>query len=489
MAKTEAKAKHTAGSAKTIGANKSLSKLARQASKPAGGGKTGRIVSGQTAKAIRPAAKLASENKNSVSRDSPRGGPSKTKAAEKMTTRTTLKASHTAKATARSKAAPGNAASNTNKATVSKAPAKVAVKAAIAAIKPAAKPVAKLAGKQPAAKQPAAKPAVKPAARQPATTPAAKSQAKGGAGKAATITASPAKTGAKTVPDVAQAAPVAAPRSPGGTHVSAKSAVERLVAVRAAVAAKAQGAKAPFAPATPGIVPPSAAKPYIPGASRPGSSFSSGRPGFPPGGGPNVKPMPKPSGGKHFGFKALEYIVYPAHGVGQIVAIEEQQVAGYTLELFVVNFAKDKLTLKVPAPKVAHGAIRKLADAALVQRALDCLTGRARIKRTMWSRRAQEYEAKINSGDLIAIAEVVRDLYRSDAQPEQSYSERQLFEAALDRMAREIAAVQKLTDTEALKVLDGQLQKGPRRGVKTDAAEADVESDVGQAPGEVEQAA
>ncbi len=175
-------------------------------------------------------------------------------------------------------------------------------------------------------------------------------------------------------------------------------------------------------------------------------------------------------------FKTHEFIVYPAHGVGQIIAIEEQEVAGYKLELFVISFIKDKMILKVPLPKISSVGMRKLADGPVVKRALDTLTGRARVKRTMWSRRAQEYEAKINSGDLVAIAEVVRDLYRSDAQPEQSYSERQLYEAALDRMAREIAAVQVLTDTEALKVIDGQLQKGPRR-VKADDSDESDEAD------------
>lgn len=177
------------------------------------------------------------------------------------------------------------------------------------------------------------------------------------------------------------------------------------------------------------------------------------------------------------GFKPNEFIVYPAHGVGQIVAIEEQEVAGFKLELFVISFVKDKMILKVPTPKVVSVGMRKLAEADVVKKALDTLTGRARVKRTMWSRRAQEYEAKINSGDLIAIAEVVRDLYRSDAQPEQSYSERQLYEAALDRMAREIVVVQKLTETESLKAIEAQLQKGPRRG-KTedvDTDEADIE--------------
>jgi CarD family transcriptional regulator len=176
-------------------------------------------------------------------------------------------------------------------------------------------------------------------------------------------------------------------------------------------------------------------------------------------------------------FKPGEFVVYPAHGVGQIIAIEEQEVAGFKLELYVISFIKDKMILKVPTPKVASVGMRKLADASAVKGALDTLAGRARVKRTMWSRRAQEYEAKINSGDLNAIAEVVRDLYRSDTQPEQSYSERQLYEAALDRMTREIVVVQKLTETESLKVIEAQLQKGPRRGKteEIDAEEAEIE--------------
>jgi CarD family transcriptional regulator len=166
------------------------------------------------------------------------------------------------------------------------------------------------------------------------------------------------------------------------------------------------------------------------------------------------------------GFKTNEFIVYPAHGVGQILAIEEQEVAGAKLELFVINFVKDKMTLRVPTAKIASVGMRKLAEPPLVKRALETLKGRARIKRTMWSRRAQEYEAKINSGDIVAIAEVVRDLYRSETQPEQSYSERQLYEAALDRLSREISAVQKITETEAIKEIEAALAKGPRRGPK-----------------------
>ncbi|MFC4623717.1 CarD family transcriptional regulator [Daeguia caeni] len=173
------------------------------------------------------------------------------------------------------------------------------------------------------------------------------------------------------------------------------------------------------------------------------------------------------------GFKSGESIVYPAHGVGQIVAIEEQEVAGHKLELFVIDFEKDKMRLKVPVAKAASIGMRKLSETDYVERALKVVQGRARIKRTMWSRRAQEYDAKINSGDLIAISEVVRDLFRAENQPEQSYSERQLYEAALDRMAREIAAVNKVSETEAIRLIEANLAKGPKRG----KAEVEVEDD------------
>ena len=172
-------------------------------------------------------------------------------------------------------------------------------------------------------------------------------------------------------------------------------------------------------------------------------------------------------------FKTGEHIVYPAHGVGKIVRLEQQEVAGMTLDLYVVSFEKDKMTLRVPVPKAKSVGMRKLADSATVDKALDIVRGRARIKRTMWSRRAQEYEAKINSGDLFSIAEVVRDLYRSEAQPEQSYSERQLYEAALDRMAREIAAVAGLSETEAVQRIEQNLAKSPRRGPKAAAETQD----------------
>lgn len=188
--------------------------------------------------------------------------------------------------------------------------------------------------------------------------------------------------------------------------------------------------------------------------------------------------QPKKSSNRH-GFKALEYIVYPAHGVGQIIAIEEQEVAGLKLELFVIHFEKDKMHVKVPVTKAISIGMRKLCETDFVDRALKVLQGRARIKRTMWSRRAQEYDAKINSGDLIAIAEVVRDLFRAENQPEQSYSERQLYEAALDRMAREIAVVTKVSETEAVRTIEINLAKSPKRGAKSDV-DLDLDGDDGE---------
>jgi CarD family transcriptional regulator len=183
----------------------------------------------------------------------------------------------------------------------------------------------------------------------------------------------------------------------------------------------------------------------------------------------------KPVNSRH-GFKIGESIVYPAHGVGQIIGIEEQEIAGMTLELFVIQIEKDKLTLRVPTARLEAAGIRKLAEDNIVSRAMETLKGRARIKRTMWSRRAQEYEAKINSGDLIAIAEVVRDLYRSDTQPEQSYSERQLYESALDRMAREIAVVDKLDERTAMQRITEVLSRSARGRRATDEPAGDTQA-------------
>ncbi|MEO9574604.1 MAG: CarD family transcriptional regulator [Tateyamaria sp.] len=144
---------------------------------------------------------------------------------------------------------------------------------------------------------------------------------------------------------------------------------------------------------------------------------------------------------KKLDFRPNEFVVYPAHGVGQIISVESQEVAGLTLELFVISFEKDKMTLRVPTNKATDIGMRALSSPDVIAHAMKTLKGKAKVKRAMWSRRAQEYEQKINSGDLIAIAEVVRDLHRTDDQREQSYSERQLYEAALERLTREVAAV------------------------------------------------
>jgi len=156
-------------------------------------------------------------------------------------------------------------------------------------------------------------------------------------------------------------------------------------------------------------------------------------------------------------FRPDDFVVYPAHGVGKIMSIEEQEIAGLRLELFVISFEKDKMTLRVPTDKAVDIGMRGLSTPDVVSKALDTLRGKAKVKRAMWSRRAQEYEQKINSGDLLSIAEVVRDLHRADDQREQSYSERQLYEAALERLTREVAAVSGTDEAGAAKKVDDVL--------------------------------
>jgi len=152
-----------------------------------------------------------------------------------------------------------------------------------------------------------------------------------------------------------------------------------------------------------------------------------------------------------------DYIVYPKHGVGRITELESQEIAGLKLELYVIRFEKERMTLRVPMNKAAISGMRRLSSDATLKEAFSTLKGKARIKRTMWSRRAQEYEAKINSGDLVSIAEVVRDLHRGSDQPEQSYSERQIYESALGRLARELAAVEDIDETAAMDKLEKEL--------------------------------
>ena len=154
-------------------------------------------------------------------------------------------------------------------------------------------------------------------------------------------------------------------------------------------------------------------------------------------------------------FVVGDYVVYPKHGVGRVIELQSSEIAGMKLELYVLRFEKEKMTLRVPTNKAESVGMRKLSSDKQMGEALATLKGKPKVKRTMWSRRAQEYEAKINSGDLVSIAEVTRDLFRADDQPEQSYSERQIFEAASSRLARELAAMEKTDEPAALaKILE-----------------------------------
>lgn len=180
----------------------------------------------------------------------------------------------------------------------------------------------------------------------------------------------------------------------------------------------------------------------------------------------------KKSAPKKANFKPGQFIVYPAHGVGKVTAIEQEVIAGFDIEVFVVSFEQDKMTLRVPTLKAATSGMRALSNENILKDAFTTLKGRARIKRTMWSRRAQEYEAKINSGDLILVSEVVRDLHRGETQPEQSYSERQLYESALDRMVREVAAINKTDRGVALDDILDTLTKARNRQAAKAAKDA-----------------
>ncbi|NJM29051.1 MAG: CarD family transcriptional regulator [Rhizobiales bacterium] len=242
--------------------------------------------------------------------------------------------------------------------------------------------------------------------------------------------------------------------------VQAKPAHKPVVAHKPAIVAK----PAPVKAATPVAKPVAAPVAHRPVAAAPVTK-------------PMAAPQPQaivvPPPPKKLSFKIGELVVYPAHGVGKITNIEEQEIAGARLELYIVDFEKEKLRLKVPTNRAEQKGMRRLAEKSLMEQALRVIRGRARIKRTMWSRRAQEYDAKINSGDLISVAEVVRDLYRSERQPEQSYSERQLFEQALMRMAREFAAIRRIDDDQAIKELEDFLAKNAKRGA-AEKAEAEM---------------
>ena len=162
--------------------------------------------------------------------------------------------------------------------------------------------------------------------------------------------------------------------------------------------------------------------------------------------------------GKKAEFSPGDFVGYPTHGVGKIVGIEEQEISGHELQLFVIKFETEKMTLRVPIEKAKVAGLRRLSSRQQMELALSTLRGRSRVNRAMWSRRAQEYAAKINSGDPISIAEVVRDLHRNAGQPDQSYSERQIYESALERLVRELAAVEKIDRIAATQRLEEMLQ-------------------------------
>ena len=268
----------------------------------------------------------------------------------------------------------------------------------------------------------------------------------------------------------AKANPVVA--KPKARPAAQKLAAQRSAAPKTAAAPKAAAAPKPAleakkpAPAKP-AAPAPAPKAAAPKAAAPQPAPAASKPS-------TAGLVVSTPAAKKLVFKVNELVVYPAHGVGKISQIEEQEIAGARLELYIVEFEKEKLRLKVPTSRAEQKGMRRLSDKAQIESALKVLKGRARIKRTMWSRRAQEYDAKINSGDIMAVAEVVRDLYRSERQPEQSYSERQLFEQALDRMAREIAAVKKIDDDQAVKELEEYLSKNARRTPSGDKSEEEV---------------
>ncbi len=362
----------------------------------------------------------------------------KTKTSAKKATKPAAKAKAKSKVKA---AAKKTAAKKSSPAKAKKAPAKAKAKPKTAAKKAAAK---KTVAKKPAAKKTAAKKTAKKAAPK-------KAAAKKAAPKKAAV-----KKAAAKKPATKKAAPKAAAKKAAPKAAAKKATAKKAAKLEVVIEKKAPRTKPIIArPAKANIPEPASIRP-IPKAE------------------PKVTATPEPRPSK-LAFKNKEFVVYPSHGVGQITSVERQEVAGHELELYVITFAKDKMTLRVPTNKSDAVGMRKLSEPKVITQAIDTLKGKAKVKRTMWSRRAQEYEAKINSGDLIAIAEVVRDLFRSDKQPEQSYSERQLFEAAIDRMAREVAAADNMDDEAAIARLESVLVTAAGKAEKK--AEADAAAD------------
>jgi CarD family transcriptional regulator, regulator of rRNA transcription len=287
--------------------------------------------------------------------------------------------------------------------------------------------------------------------------------AKASAGKTAAKSAS-----AKAKPVAAKKKPVAAkpaPKAPSSIKPKVKEAPKAAAAKPTAKPAHHAHPAHPAHPAKPAHAPvksaPAPAKPAPHAAPAAAAKPTAAAPMKPVMGKPVlVKPLPaKPAKPlEDVSFRAGDHVVYPTHGVGKVLGIESQEISGHSLQVITVHFEKDRMTLRVPVSKARNSGLRRLSSRKIMDTALQTLKGRSRVKRTMWSRRAQEYEAKINSGDPVSIAEVVRDLHRNADQPDQSYSERQIYQAALDRLVRELAAVEDIDEQSATQRLEQLLK-------------------------------
>ncbi|WP_046868074.1 CarD family transcriptional regulator [Microvirga massiliensis] len=177
-------------------------------------------------------------------------------------------------------------------------------------------------------------------------------------------------------------------------------------------------------------------------------------------------------------FAVGEAVVYPGRGVGRISSIEEQEAAGFKLEVYVISFERENAVVKIPTARAAKQGLRKVSDAEAIEEAFEILTGRARKSRQMWSRRAVELGGRINSGDIIQVAEVIRDLHRSEGEAEASFSERGLYDSAIALLVQEVSASRHITETEAMKLIQQSLGKAPRRGAKAKDEDGEAGDDL-----------
>jgi len=305
---------------------------------------------------------------------------------------------------------------------------------------------AKALAAKPAEKKPAATAKAKPGQAEPALQAKSVPKPEPKAIPKVTSAAKPKTDSTEAVKPAAKpakAAPKAAAETKSTTPKAAKAAIGPETAKADAPAAKAEVVK-PDEPS------PSSAAPV---ATAPAPQSHSGVISGP------MRPMTPPRAmAKAEIFVDGDFVVYPTHGVGKVERIATEEIAGHTLELIHITFDENRMTLRVPTNKARTAGLRKLASRKQFDDVLATLKGRARIKRTMWSRRAQEYEAKINSGDPQSIAEVVRDLHRNAGQPDQSFSERQIYESALDRLAAEYGALEQVDKATAIERLIAHLK-------------------------------